>query len=156
MKIVKAGPINIGPITYEQAYHKLFNENNLEKQHGKIIDFRDTKEYRKFSFEIQVNNIPAELKSFICGKNLKVTTRQYIEKYPERWTISNKIKMHFLGAEFFKVKPFFYLEQKNDQIFFSAKIENHAIFLPGLSHIAEHFMCLQAEKEIQNFVSLIN
>ena len=156
MKIVKAGPIKLGSITYEEAYHKLFNENILEKKHGKIIDFRDTKDYRKFSFEIQVNNIPVELKRFFCGKNLKITTRQYLEKCPERWTISNKIKMHFIGAEFFKIKPFFYLEQKNDQLFFSAKVENHAIFPPGLSHIAEHFMCLQTEKELDNFIELIN
>ena len=159
MKIVKVDPINIGAITYEEAYKKLFNENILEKNHGssfKILNFCESKDYRKFSFEIQIHNVPMELKRFICGKNLKITTRQYLDKSPERWTISNRIKMHFIGAEFFKIKPFFYLEQKNNQLFFSAKVENHAIFPPGLSHIAEHFMCLQTEKELANFIDLIS
>lgn len=159
MKIVEISPIDIGKINYEEAYHKLFNENILEKKHGpslKILDFSESKDYKKFSFVIQTNNIPTELKRFICGQNLKITTRQYIQKCPERWTITNKIKMHFICSEFFKVKPFFYLEQKNDHMFFSAKVENHAIFPPGLSNIAEHFMSLHVEKELSNFIDLIN
>ena len=157
MKLLELEPLDLGNISHETAYEHIFGEAMLRKFHGdnfKLKLINNTN--RIIKFEVHLDNTPAELKRFFCGKNLRVTTKQTINRQ-ENWTITSKVRMHFLGAEFFRVKPVFILEKKeNSHIYFSAKIEHHAILPPPLNIIAEHFMHQQTQKEMNQFLELFH
>jgi hypothetical protein len=138
MKLLELYPLDIGNITHEAAYEHIFGEAMLRKFHGanfKLKHINSTN--RIIKFEVHVDNIPTELKRFFCGKNLRVTTKQNLncQDQPNIWKITSKVRMHFLGAEFFKV-------------------EHHAILPPPLNTIAEHFMHQQTQKEMNQFLEL--
>jgi len=160
MKLLELNPLDLGNISHETAYEHIFGEEMLRKFHGdefKLKRINNTN--RIIKFQVYLDNIPMELKRFFCGKNLRITTKQNIshncQDKPNTWTVTSKVRMHFLGAEFFKVKPVFLLEKKeNAHIYFSARVEHHAILPPPLNMIAEHFMHQQTEKEMNQFIEL--
>jgi len=160
MKLLELYPLDLGNITHEAAYEHIFGEAMLRKFHGdnfKLKHINNTN--RIIKFEAHLDNIPTELKRFFCGKNLRVTTKQNLncQDQPNIWKVTSKVRMHFLGAEFFKVKPVFLLEKKeNAHIYFSAKVEHHAILPPPLNTIAEHFMHQQTQKEMNQFLELFH
>jgi len=158
MKESKIENIEIKSIDINNAFDNVFNQDTLYKLHGieqiKISAWQNNQ--RIVKFRTKIDNIPLEVRRFFCGKELKVTNRQIITESTDTYiNIRNKIRMHFLGAEIFHVKPYFYLQKIKDKIYFSARIENHAILPPPLNSIAENFMAAKSQKELESFAEAL-
>ena len=142
----------------DEAFDKVFGNEALYKVHGleKTVISPWKNNERIIKFRTKVENIPMELRRFFCGKELKVTNRQIItEKTDTNINIRNKVRMHFIGAEFFHVKPFFSLVKRDQAIYLNMRIENSAIFPPPLNGICENFMAAKSKKELEFFIEAL-
>ena len=165
MKLVEIQPTRVGN-SFDAAFGLIWSDKTLRKFHGpslsttpwreeKARDGSCVQSTRKLRFVVDVVDVPAEVRAFFRGDKMRISTKQQLVKQEERWSVTNHIRMHFLGAEFIKMKPTFYLEKIADDIYFGGRIEHHAILPPPLNGIVEGFMQRQTEKEIESFSGLI-
>ena len=76
--------------------------------------------------------------------------QEHAHEPPKQIHVTTKMRMHFLGAELFKVRPEFSLREAEDgTIMSSARIEMHALLPPPICNIAEHFMAQQSSKQLE-------
>lgn len=156
MKEVIIPPIPIGDMSLDEAFHKVFGEPTLQKVHGPTLKVSDWKnKQRKVQFSLEVRQIPPEIRRFFCGDRFRITTRQTRIDMPAQIDVKNKIRMHFVGAEFFCVKPCFRLQQHGCQTYISGRVEHHAILPPPLNIIAETFMAEQSKREMEHFGNVL-
>lgn len=136
------------------ALHAVFGPDMLCRVHGastKVGEFVGGK--RAFKFTVKVDNVPGPIRKFFCGSSLRVTTKQTLDqKMPTKWTVTNHMKLHFVGAEFFKLRPTFWLEQDDDGgVSLGGTVRHDAVLPPPLNGIAEGFMMLHSQKELRHF-----
>jgi hypothetical protein len=156
MKTVSLGPESLGNINMEDAFNLMFNKETLLMLHGSSLQTTEWhNKKRVLKFNLNVDNIPKELRHIFCGSQLKLTTKQEMFEKPNEINIVNKVRLHFLGAEFLKIKPIFTLNEINGEIFFSGNIEHHAIFPPPLNKIAENLMSLHTKRELDHYRDII-
>lgn len=161
MKELHIEPILLRNISLNNAFDSVFCDETLKKIHGpetKISTWENDKRIIRFS--INIEKLPKEIKKFFCGSKLRITskqTRNIIKdsKNNDMITINNRIKMHFIFADFFFIKPNFYLKNTNEGIYFGGIIEHSAVLPPPLNSIAEIFMKSQSEKEIREYKNII-
>lgn len=140
----------------EGALHAVFGPQMLRKMHGpatKVGHFDDRGD-RRFKFRVKVDGVPPPIRRFFCGKELGITTRQHLDKTDDRWTVTNKMKLHFVGAEFFKLRPAFWLERDPAEpgaVFLGGTVRHDAVLPPPLNGIAENFMMLRSRVELMQF-----
>lgn len=141
------------------ALHAVFGPDMLRRVHGagtKVGEFVGGK--RAFKFTVAVDNVPAPIRRFFCGSSLRVTTRQKLDQSEAtRWTVTNHMKLHFVGAEFFKLRPTFWLERDEDGgVSLGGTVRHDAILPPPLNGIAEGFMMLHSHKELRHFATCLH
>lgn len=142
------------------ALRAVFGPQMLRRVHGpgtKAGDF-DARGRRTFKFSVKVDSVPPPIRRFFCGSELGVTTRQTLDKESgDRWTVTNKMKLHFVGAEFFKLRPAFWLERGVDGVVsLGGAIRHDAVLPPPLNGIAEDFMVLNSKRELLHFARCLH
>lgn len=156
MKIVTFGPVPI-PLPIDEAFDVVFGRSTLEKIHGmgvKVTDWKNNQ--RKLQFSINIDNVPRELRRFVCGNKLRVASKQEMTRTSNEISVTNKVRMHFLGSELFKVKPRFSITSADENTsIMNGRVEHHALLPPPLNIIAEHFMSLHTQRELDTYRSII-
>lgn len=148
----------IGRMPLHEAFEVVFGEETLKTIHGETLRVKpwNDKNARVMQFRIQMNNVPKEIKRFIRGDTLKITnkqTRQY--EGDTHIHVHNKLKMHFLGAEMFSVRPSFSLERDGGRTYIQGKIEHRARLPIPLNNICEQFMSMRSQNEIDYFATVL-
>jgi len=139
-------------------FDNVFGEKTLRFVHGdtvKVQPWDDNK--RTVKFALAVNAIPNELKKIFCGDSLRITSFQKRTLLnPEKEIILHqKIRMHFLFAELFSVRPTFTLKKTDTGIFFSSRIEHKARLPIPLNMISEEFMKKNSEQQVETLLNFI-
>lgn len=158
MKGIDVLPRCLGVMTLHDAFDIMFGNETLTRVHGNTLSVSDwnSKNERKLKFKIDIEQIPREIRRFFCGNKLNITTKQQKIEDPTKILVNNKIKMHFLGAEFFHVKPkFLLLQDELNQVYVSGHVEHHAILPPPLNGIAEAFMAQHSKREMDRYTTII-
>ncbi len=155
MKELVIPPTPLAPATMTEAFEAVFGVPMLRRVHGpqtKVTPF-DAKGSRQFTFDVPVDNVPGPIRRFFAGGRMAVTTRQHLaRKTPDAWHVTNRIKLHFVGAELFYLKPLFRLERGEDGVVrLGGRVRHSAILPPPLNAIAESFMMLNSERELRHF-----
>ena len=156
MKTVEIPKTSLGAMSLEDAFAMVFGNATLKQVHGpslRVTDWNQNK--RKIQFSIAVSNIPREIRRFFCGESLRITTRQERKVTPAVIEVQNKMRMHFLGAELFRVKPFFYLEHDGKAAYIRGKVEHAALLPPPINVVAELFMAAHSKKEMESFANVL-
>jgi hypothetical protein len=140
------------------ALHAVFGPGMLRKMHGpgtRVGPFEHDK--RVFKFKVSVDAVPLPIRRFFCGSELGVTTRQGLERGADKYTVTNRLKFHFVGAELFKLRPVFWLERERDGGISLGGIVGHtAVLPPPLNGIAENFMRLHTRRELLHFAKCLH
>lgn len=143
----------------DSALRAVFGPAMLRRVHGagtRVGDFVDGK--RSFKFTVAVDSVPAPIRKFFCGSELRVTTRQLLDQTDAaKWTVTNKMKLHFVGSELFKLRPTFWLERDPDDgnVYLGGTVRHDAVLPPPLDSIAENFMMLNTRKELVHFATCL-
>lgn len=141
----------------DAAFGQVFGPGTVRAFHGPttvVGDFVDDK--REFTFELGVDRVPAPIRYLFCGSRLRVTTRQTLECGTDTKTVTNDIKMHFVGAELFGVKSAFSVRRDDDSSVRLAGMVRHSARLPPpLRGIAERFMAAHSERELRRFAEVL-
>ena len=154
MKEVCIPKTPLGPFVLEKAFDIVFGDETLKKVHGDSFHASVwDNDSRKISFSIPIDNIPNELKRFFCGDRMKLTNTQKKIFEPNTINIINRLKLHFIGAELFGVKPTFCLEYDENTKFsyISGRVEHRARLPVPLNIITETFMANNSKRELQFF-----
>lgn len=158
MKLVEVPPVCLGRIGMDAALDRVFGTDTLRKVHGddvKVSPF-DSKGKRAFEFKIDVTNIPPAVRVFFCKPHLLIRTNQTLsKKTPQRWEITNKLKMHFVGAELFKIRPQFWLSEQDGEVCLGGKVRHDAVLPPPMSGICENFMALNTRMQLTKFAEVL-
>ena len=158
MKEVLLPKTCLGRVPLHDAFEFVFGEETLKIIHGDTLKVKpwNDRNTRTVQFRIQMNNVPREIKRFICGDTLKITnkqTRQY--EGDTHIHVNNKLKMHFVGAEMFSVRPSFSLEHEGGKTYIQGKIEHRARLPIPLNNICEQFMTMRSQNEIAYFATVL-
>lgn len=160
MKEIVFGPEPLGDIPLDAAFDTIFGKPMLRIMHGSDMYSSDWDKHGKrvIKFSVPIDSVPREIRHFSCGNRLRVTTKQQrtsasasaSDQQEETITVKNNVRLHFLGAEFFKVKPSFKLmrDTQAKMTYVSGRVEHHAILPPPLNGIAEGFMALNSAREL--------
>lgn len=144
------------------ALHAVFGPHMLRKVHGPAtkVGMFDERGRRTFKFRVKVEGVPPPIRRFFCGSELKITTRQQLDTADDnKWTVTNRMKLHFLGAEFFKLRPTFWLERDPAEpgaVFLGGTVRHDAVLPPPLNGIAENFMMLRSRVELMQFAKCLH
>jgi len=150
--------------TLDDALDTVFGVDTLLQVHGPSLRATpfDESGKRKFSFDVDIGTVPLPIRKFFCGKNLRVTTSQTLTKIKRRgeptvWTVKNSLKPHFIGSEFFKLRPIFWLRRDtvDGVITVGGEVKHDAVLPPPLNDIAESFMMAASEKELRKFADVL-
>lgn len=158
MKCIDVGPFRVKNLSLHQAFDLMFGEDTLRKVHGNTLSVTKWNgDQRRLSFQIDVDQVPREIRTVFCGNTLKITTKQRKFEEPSKIMVKNKIKMHFLGAEIFHVKPLFSLQrdEESDTVCITGCVEHHSILPPPLNGIAETFMVQNSRRELDRYASIV-
>lgn len=159
MKEIQIPLTPLGKISLNNAFDLVFGKPTLERVHGpslSLTEWIDDKRIVKFT--INVDNIPKEVRRFFCGSTLRVTSRQTrMSPHSNVIRVDNRIKMHFLGAEFVSLKPVFTLTHDETCGFtsISGSVKHVARFPPPINAIVEGFMALNSQKELDHFQNVL-
>jgi hypothetical protein len=111
---------------------------------------------RRLSFHIALDDVPPAIGRFLASANVRVSVRQHAvwATAGDEVNVSNHTRMHFLGAEMFKVRPSFRLRvvregEGSDSVWLDGRIKHHAVLPPLLSLVAETFMAEQSRRQLQ-------
>ena len=176
MKVLEVDPVRVGD-SMESAFDLIWSERTLRDFHGPTLSVtpwtkRDADNAtRKLRFRIDVGDAPNEVARILAsacggGREMWITTRQTLSKHSaDRWHVVNKIRMHFLGAELFKVKPTFVLERSSQEekekdkdggVYLSGRISHHAVLPPIVCGIVEEFMKQRSKLEVESFAGFLS
>lgn len=152
MRIVNVPRVPLGHVPLDTALHRVFGEDTLRRMHGSSLKgggaFREGR--RSFSFKVAVDQVPTPIRRFFCGDQLRVTTRQTLQLKEDEYVVVNKLKLHFVGSEFFSIKPSFCLTKEQDGgVTLGGAVRHDAVLPPPLNGIAEEFMAMNTERELR-------
>jgi hypothetical protein len=158
MKEVIVPPLRLGTDDMWQGFERVFGSETLERMHGSSVrtsKWRDDK--RKVRFTISVDHVPKEVRMFFCGNKLRITTEQHrqVNEAERRIVVTNRMRMHFLGAELFSVKPMFMLHCQGGDTYVSGSVRHHAVLPPPLDMVVESFMAQHSKKQLEHFASVL-
>ena len=158
MRVLVIPPVRIKRGSLDSAFDAVFGAAMLRRMHGADTQVGPfDKNQRRFSFRVAVPEIPPQIRRFFCGKDLKVTTRQHLSITSTKWEVTNRLKLHFVGSEFFKLRPVFWLEHRpagedqEDGVYLGGSVRHDAVLPPPLNGIAEAFMMASSEEELRRF-----
>lgn len=157
MKVFVLPDLCLGKVGMQAALDAAFGPAIMRKVHGPSLvmgDF-DAKGKRPFTFKLDVTSVPPPIRRFFCSSELDISVRQTLNKLsPTDWQLSNKLRMHCVAAELFKIRPVFSLrEDRLGRVTLSARVRHDAVLPPPLNGIAEQFMMTNSQKELRHFAA---
>lgn len=162
MKLVTLPEIRLNVGSIEEAMAAVFHPRVLRLMHGPSLSadvphLTQAAPKRRFGFKIDVSDVPAPIRRFFCGSQMRITTRQTLTApTADLWKIDNNLKLHFVGAELFKLRPQFVLKRTEDgSVCLTGTVRHDAVLPPPLNGIAEDFMALNTRKELLHFASCL-
>lgn len=147
--------------TLEGALHAVFGPRMLRKVHGASLRDAgpfDAEGRRAFRFAVQVGSVPRLIRRFFCGSELTVSARQTLDRADAaKWVVTNNLKMHFVGAQLFRLRPTFWLQRGEDGVVTLGGLVRHdAVLPPPLKGVAEGFMARNTQRELLHFASCLH
>jgi hypothetical protein len=151
--------LDLGPVDVGRAAEVVYGEPLMKTMHGDnatIEPWRNNRRKLRVVMDSEsVIPLAPEVRRFVCGNKVRSTIKQKIEKNTEELhEVKSDIKLHVLGAEFFKVRSLFQLKRHPSdakRTTFDSRVEVHAVFPPPLNHIFENFMIEHAKKDIEYY-----
>lgn len=150
--------VRIKRATLQGAFEAVFGPGMLRRVHGQHVRVGPfLNDARTFTFEVEVSGVPRILRRFFCGERLVVTTRQDRSILADtKWQVTNRLKLHFVGAELFAMRPVFWLETRDDDdggtgVYLGGTVDHSARLPPPLNRIAEAVMMRHSERELRHF-----
>lgn len=140
----------------EKTFESVFCKETLVRIHGpsvKVSNWRGNS--RKVSFAVPVTNIPKEIRRFFCGDKLRVTANQTKEAADAGIRVTNRLRLHFFGAELFKIRAIFNLTQEACGTYIHGHVEHWAYLPPPAKAVAEAFMVNSSQREMDNLSKVI-
>ena len=160
MKLYATPDLCLGRRSMQSALDAAFSPAMLARVHGPSLKLAGSGEFdgsgrRAFKFAVDMPSVPPAIRGMFCGNRLDVSVRQTLDKRGEDdWRVSNRLKLHCVGAELVKVRPAFKIHRRQDgQVVLSASVRHDAVLPPPLNSIAEDFMMLNTAQEMQRFES---
>lgn len=154
MRAVEVPPRLIAPGRgIRDSFDVVFGAHALQTMHGDSVRYGEwNNDKRRVGFAVPVN-LPSEFKRFFCGDKLRITTHQERHWHPDgdRVDVKNRMRMHFVGAELFSVRPSFSLTQHPDGTHISCRVEHRARLPPPLNMLAEATMADHTRRELEKF-----
>ena len=156
MKLVKVCK-SLGSISMDRAFDAVFGDEVLREVHGDSLQAGEWNgDRRKLKFKIDLISVPRELKRFVGGDSLRITTTQILKsRLDESICVENRVRMHFLGAELFQIKPQFSLVKDGNEVFVVGQVEHHAMLPPPLNSLAESFMSARSTSDLERYTECI-
>lgn len=157
MKDFKIPEYDLGEHPLETAFEIVFSHDTIKETHGDTLVTTPWEDgLRIAEYVVGIDAIPWCLKHIFGSQSVKVTVHQTLKKDEKNWKVDNNIKMHFLGARFFKIKSHFSLEERDDKhIYLSGEVICNAILLPPLNRFAESYMISQCKKEVDKYTQSV-
>lgn len=158
MKVVTLPAVTLGDIGMRRALAAVFGPDTLRRVHGAGTVVRDFHQGRRsFSFTVQVPAVPGPIRRFFCGQELRVTACQTLEERgPDEWGVTNRLTLHFVGAQLFGIHPAFVLRRDaNGTVTLGGSVRHRAILPPPLKGLAEEFMAANTRKELREFARVL-
>lgn len=161
---IASSPYHVIPginASLEDAFEAAFGHATLQHVHGpslKLMPWKHAQRKVRFSMPVP-HNIPKELARFVCGKHLRFTVSQTASRDDDDSIhIVNKVRMHFIGAELFRVQPSFVLKRNpdNQKYVVQGNVRVDAILPTPLNRIAEAFMLEHSTSEFDRWIAAID
>lgn len=133
------------------ALHAVFGADVLRRVHGAdtVVPPFGADGRRAFDFHIGVASVPRALRPFFWGSRLRVSTRQELRREPYEYSVTNCVKMHFVGSELFRVQPTFQLRRdRRGGVTLRGAVRHTALLPWPLKGLAERFMAAHSEREL--------
>ena len=158
MRTVHIEPTPLGHMPLEDAFDMIFCRATLEQVHGPSLRLGEWKGgVRTLKFDMDIQGVPKEVARIFCGDKLRFTIKQTRKEGGGVIEVSNRVRPHFLGAEFISIRPSFKLTHTDDDgiTYISGKVDNIARFPPPINGIVEGFMAEQSVRELERFKSVL-
>lgn len=157
MKEFKIPEYVLGEHSLEKAFEGVFSHETIKETHGDTLVTTPWEDgLRIAEYVVSIDDIPWCLKHIFGSRSIRVTVHQTLTKKEKKWKVDNNIKMHFLGARFFKIKSHFTLSERDDKhIYLSGTVMCNAILPPPLNRFAESYMISQCKKEIDKYTESV-
>lgn len=148
---------DLGIHPMEKAFEVVFSDETIKASHGDTLVTTPWEDgFRIAEYVVNIESIPWGLKHIFGAQSIKVTVNQHLTKNENIWRVDNDIKMHFIGARFFKIKSYFTLTERDDHhIYLSGSVNCNAIIVPPLNRVAESFMISQCKNEIDKYTESV-
>ena len=144
----------------ESAVDILMGPDTLRTIHQdltmRIENWRDD-DTRIYEFFVDIpENIPKPIRNFFNEDRVRVTTKQKRQLFENEIVIDNRLKMHFVGAELFKIKPRFVFtrDARTGAVNLSGNVSHSAVLPPPFNVIAENFMTACSKRELERMHSI--
>jgi hypothetical protein len=161
MRTATSEPIVLREATsFDDVLSRAFGKPVLDEVHGptlRVTDW-DGSGTRRVQFNMPIPpTIPRQMSRFICGRNLRFSVKQQLAAVDEAHVkLSNKVRMHFIGAEMFKVQPEFVMRKHEDGAFsVQAHVRVDAILPHPLNRVAEAFMLEHSASEFERWARAV-
>lgn len=149
--------LDLGDRSLDAALDLVFGGPTLAGVHGDSL--RGTTDFvngtRQFSFDIDATGVPCVVSKLFCGgATMRVTTHQtLVSRGPDEWHITNKIKLHVVGAELLVIEPVFWLHRDSEhcRTTMGGGVRHAARLPPPLSWLAVRCMAAHSRAELQKF-----
>lgn len=157
MRVVEIPKTFVADAPLNVAFETAFGKETLARVHGPSVTATEWRnDSRKVRFSVPVLNIPREIRRFFCGDKLRVTATQTREARTDAVRVTNKLRLHFLGGELFKIRATFVLSHNIHGTYIEGTVEHRAYLPPPINAIAEAFMVDNSRREMEHFSSVIS
>jgi hypothetical protein len=143
------------------AFDHVFGQSTLTAVHGDTLKCSAWNlDRRRFSFVMGIADLPSCLSRFVAArKTMRMTVHQHRDFAPceSVVTMRSKVKMHFLGAELFRIKPTFVLRQVPGECAYaiSGRTEVNVLLPHPLKGIAESFLVNRSTEELKRYCDIL-
>lgn len=159
MKLLEVPPLELRlGLDLTEAVDLVFSRDVLRRVHGPdtaVPPFVAGR--RTFEFGVDVSAVPRPLRMFFSGSRLRATTRQVLlRRLRDECVVVNHVKMHFVGAELFRIEPTFTLRRDfRGGVTLDGAVRHTALLPWPLKGMAERFMASQSEKELRAYADVL-
>lgn len=149
--------LDLGDRSLDAALDLVFGGGTLASVHGASLT--GTLEFvngtRQFSFDVDVTGVPSVVMKLFCGgPTMRVTTLQtMVSRGADEWQITNKIKLHVIGAELLAIEPVFWLHRDAEhcKTTMGGGVKHAARLPPPLRWLAVKCMAAHSTSELEKF-----
>lgn len=155
MKIFQIDNVSLGNVPLRKAIDIVTSDKAY--RHVKNGDFKMspwTNNKRIVEYSIDVGEVPRPIRRFFNDSRLKVTcTESIVFQNEQRHEVEHNLKLHCFGSRFININPSYVLFHDDDlhETYLKSMVKVSTWIPPGIKHIVESFIIVQAEKDLLSF-----